>query len=129
MSCVLVVRQDMIDNRRDAVQTLVDGIARSGLWLERGRPYREHAADFVARFYYNQNPALLRWALTNPLNRVMYTPLTPYKPDFDQVRDLMIETGVLDRRIEFSEYIDSTFAEGAKNQTAWKYEPGSSHAE
>src|SRR5262249_29390723 len=90
MSCVLVVKQDMIDNRPDAVQTLVDGIARSGLWLEKGRPYREHAADFTARFYYNQNPKLLRWALTNPLDRVMYTPLTPLKADFDMVRDLMI---------------------------------------
>src|SRR5947208_245240 len=31
MSCVLVVRQDMIDHRPDAVQTLVDGIAGPGL--------------------------------------------------------------------------------------------------
>ncbi len=128
MSCVLVVRQDMIDNRREAVQLLVDGIARSGLWLEEGRPHREQAADFVGRFYFRQNPALLRWALTNPLDRVVYAQLTPRKPDFDLVRDLMMETGVLNRKIEFDEYIDSTFAEGAKGQTAWKYEAGSSRA-
>ncbi|MSP61242.1 MAG: nitrate ABC transporter substrate-binding protein, partial [Myxococcales bacterium] len=36
MSCVLVVRQDVIDRRPEAVQLLVDGIARSGLWLEKG---------------------------------------------------------------------------------------------
>ena len=129
MSCVLVVRQDMIDHRPEAVQILVDGIARSGLWLEKGRPYREHAADFVARFYYNQDPRLLRWALTNPLDRVMYTPLTPLKPDFDIVRDLMIETGVLDKKIEFPEYTDVSFAEAKKNRTAWKYEPGDARAE
>src|SRR5712664_1451325 len=52
MSCVLVVRQDMIDHRPDAVQTLVDGIARSGLWMEQGKPYGEHAPDFTARFSY-----------------------------------------------------------------------------
>jgi NitT/TauT family transport system substrate-binding protein len=129
MSCVLVVRQDMIDRRPDAVQVLVDGIARSGLWLDKGRPYREHAADFVGRFYYGQDPKLLRWALTKPLDRVMYTPLTPYKPDFDLVRDLMIETGVLDRKIEFHEYVDTRFAEGIRNKTAWVYEPGSQKAE
>src|SRR5216684_23511 len=129
MSCVLVVRQDMIDKRPEAVQALVDGIARSGLWLEKGRPYREDAADFVGRFYYRQDPKLLRWALTNPLDRVMYTPLTPLKPDFDIVRDLMIETGVLDKKIEFSEYTDVSFAEAKKNRTAWKYEPGDAHAE
>src|SRR4029077_311120 len=47
MSCVLVVRQDLIDRRPDAVQLLVDGIARSGLWLEGGLLHREAAADFV----------------------------------------------------------------------------------
>jgi NitT/TauT family transport system substrate-binding protein len=129
MSCVLVVRQDMIDNRPDAVQALVDGVARSGMWLEKGRPYREYAADFVGRFYYHQDPALLRWALTNPPDRVTYTPLTPFKKDFDFVRDMMIETGVLDRKIEFEEYVDTRFAEGAKSKTAWNYEPGSDKAQ
>src|SRR5207244_12645338 len=47
ISCVLVVRQDVIDKRPEAVQTLVDGIARSGLWLEEKEPARQpraHAA-------------------------------------------------------------------------------------
>lgn len=129
ISCVLVVRQNVIDERPEAVQVLVDGIARSGLWLEKGRPYREYAADFVGRFYYRQDPKLLRWALTNPLDRVMYTPLTPFKPDFDCIRDMMIETGVLDRRIEFDEYVSTVFAEGARLKTAWSYKPGSDRAE
>ncbi len=129
MSCVLVVRQDMIDKRRAAVQELVDGIARSGLWLDEGRPHREQAADFVGRFYYRQNPALLRWALTNPLDRVVYEKLTPYKPDFDLVRDLMIETGVLNRKIEFDEYVDTTFAEGANSMRSWEFEAGRNKAQ
>ncbi len=124
MSCVLVVRQDMIDKRPDAVQTLVDGIARSGLWLEKGREYREDAADFVGRFYFNQKPAVLRWALTNPMDRVTYSPLAPRKPDFDLVRDLMMETGVLNRKIAFEEYTDTRFSDGAAGQTAWPYTPG-----
>ena len=128
ISCVLVVRQDMIDQRPQAVQLLVDGIARSGLWLEEGRNHREHAADFVGRFYYNQDPKLLRWALTNPLDRVMYTPLSPRRKDFDLIRDLMLETNTLERSIEFDEYVDTRFAEGAQFKTAWKYKPGSQQA-
>ena len=126
MSCVLVVRQDVIDTRPDAVQVLVDGIARSGLWLEKGRSYREYAAEFVGRYYFNQPPKLLKWALTHPIDRVMYAPLTPRKPDFDLVRDLMMESGVLDRKIEFDEYVDVQFAEHASDKTAWKFEPGTS---
>jgi NitT/TauT family transport system substrate-binding protein len=128
MSCILVVRQDLIDSRPDVVQILVDGIARSGLWLDKGKPYREDAADFVGRLYYNQKPALLRWALTKPMDRVIYSPLAPRKADFDMVRDLMIETGVLNKRIEFSEYTDTRFSDGAASESAWQYEAGSASA-
>jgi NitT/TauT family transport system substrate-binding protein len=124
MSCILVVQQDLIDKRPDVVQVLVDGIARSGLWLDKSKPHREDAADFVGRFYYNQKPALLRWALTKPLDRVRYTPLAPFKADFDLVRDLMMETGVLDKKIDFDEYTDTRFSDGARSESAWKYEAG-----
>jgi NitT/TauT family transport system substrate-binding protein len=124
MSCVLVVRQDAIDRRPRAVQALVDGIARSGLWLDQGRPSRETAADFVGRYYYNQPPALLRWALVRDLTRVVYSRLAPRKPDFDLVRDLMLETGTLKRSIEFDEYVDSRFADGSAAQTAWQFKAG-----
>ena len=124
MSCVVVVRQDAIDDRPAAVQTLVDGIARSGLWLDQGRPHREHAADFVGRYYFNQPPALLRWALTKDLERVIYSRLEPRKPDFDLVRDMMLHVGTLDRPIEFHEYVDTRFADGAADQTPWRFEAG-----
>jgi NitT/TauT family transport system substrate-binding protein len=124
MSCILVVRQDLIDNHPETVQVLVDGIARSGLWLDRGKPYREDAADFVGRFYYNQKPALLRWALTKPLDRVTYSPLAPREADFNLVEQMMIETGVLDKWIPFSAYTDTRFSDKASIQTPWRYQPG-----
>jgi NitT/TauT family transport system substrate-binding protein len=124
MSCILVVRQDLIDTRPEVVQTLVDGIARSGLWLDKSKPHREDAADFVGRFYYNQKPALLRWALTRPMDRVTYSPLAPRKADFDLVRDLMIETGVLHHKLNFEDYTDTRFSEKSSAATPWRYEPG-----
>ena len=45
------------------------------------------------------------------------------------VRDLMIETGVLDKKIDFEEYTEVRFAEAKKNRTAWRYEPGDARAE
>ena len=132
ISCVLVVREDVIRTKPEAVQVLVDGIARSGLWLEnpeKKQPRREHAADFVGRFYFRQDPRLLKWALTNPIGRVQYQPLTPLRGDFELIVGLMRETGVLDRAIAFEEYVDPRFAEGAKHQTEWRYEPGDAYAE
>ena len=123
MSCVLVVRDDVIEKRPQAVQVLVDGIARSGMWLDQGREEREYAAEFVGRYYYSQPPALLRHALLEPMDRVMYTPLSPRQEDFELVQDLMMEHGLLERRMPFEEYVDIRFAEKAQHQTAWKYAP------
>lgn len=129
MSCVVVVRQDAIDERPEAVQTLVDGIARSGLWLDEGVEHRDHASEFVGRYYFNQPPALLRWALTRDLQRVVYSDLAPRKADFDLVRDLMLQTGLIDRPIAFEEYVDTRFARGEGGHTAWRFEAGSQTAE
>ena len=124
ISCVLVVRDDVIEHRPEAVQLLVDGIARSGLWLDEGRPHREYAAEFVGRYYYQQPPRLLKWALTNPIDRVTYTPLAPTKPDFDLIVDLMMQAKLLDRRIQFEDFVDPRFADGAADLPSWKFEAG-----
>jgi NitT/TauT family transport system substrate-binding protein len=132
ISCVLVVRQDVIDRHPEAVQTLVDGVARSGLWLDekdRAKRHRLHAADFVGRFYYHQDPKLLRWALTNPIDRVKYEPLSPRRADFETIVNLMVQTGVLDRAIPFEDFVDTKFAEGAHAMTAWKYEAGDARSQ
>ena len=38
---------------------------------------------------------LLRWALTNPIDRVKYEPLSPRRVDFETIVKLMVATGVL----------------------------------
>jgi len=123
ISCVLVVRDDVIEKQPRAVQVLVDGIARSGLWLDQGTRERLYAADFVGRYYFNQPPALLRWALTQPVDRVMYTPLSPRRDDFALVQRLMLEDGLISKELPFEDLVDTRFAEGAGAATAWTFEP------
>lgn len=124
MSCVVVVRQDVIDLRPATVQALVDGIARSGLWLDEGVPNRDYASEFVGREYFQQPPELLRWVLTRDLERVIYSRLAPREPDFDMVVELMLERGLLEEPIAFEEYVDTRFADGAEDAEAWDFGPG-----
>jgi NitT/TauT family transport system substrate-binding protein len=123
ISCVLVVRDDVIEKQPRAVQVLVDGIARSGLWLDQGTRERLYSADFVGRYYFNQPPALLRWALTQPVDRVMYTPLSPRRDDFALVQRLMLEDGLISKELPFEDLVDTRFAEGADAATAWTFAP------
>jgi NitT/TauT family transport system substrate-binding protein len=128
MSCVLVVRQDAIDHDPDAVQLLVDGIARSGLWLDQGKAHREYAAEFVGRDYFHQPPALLKWALTKPIDRVMYEPLGPRQADFELVEKLMVDDGLIPKALPFGDIVDLRFSEGAGGLHAWQFEAGAQPA-
>src|SRR5207244_6352794 len=50
ISCVLAVHDDVIKNQRAEVQRLVDGIARSGKWLDQTDKKLDHrlqASEFV----------------------------------------------------------------------------------
>jgi NitT/TauT family transport system substrate-binding protein len=62
------------------------------------------------------------------MDRVTYSPLAPRKADFDMVRDLMMETGVLNKKLQFSEYADTRFSDKASIATPWRYEPGTGTA-
>lgn len=109
ISCVLVVREELIEEDRAIVQELVDGIAKSGKWLDEGLDHRMDAAEVTAKHYYGQDPALLKFVLSKPVDRVKYTRLAPLKDDFDEIMELAVEIGVLERPIAFEEYADDSF--------------------
>jgi NitT/TauT family transport system substrate-binding protein len=114
ISCVLAVREDVIQKDRAKVQALVDGIARSGVWLDRHMDHRMQAAQFVSRHYYNQDPRLLEFVLSKPPDRVKYSNLKVRRPDFEEIEVLAKEAGLLDGTAHFEDYCDPSFVpEGA----------------
>jgi NitT/TauT family transport system substrate-binding protein len=109
ISCVLVVREDLIEDDRAIVQELVDGIAKSGKWLDEDIEHRMDAAEVAGRNYFEQDPELLKYVLSKPVDRVKYTNLAPLRGDFDEIMNLSVEMGVLAKPIAFDEYVDDSF--------------------
>jgi NitT/TauT family transport system substrate-binding protein len=109
ISCVLAVPERVIRNRRADVQRLVDGIAKSGKWLDRSMAHRMQAADFSGRQYYHQDPKLLRFVLSKPPDRVKYTNLSLLRKDFEEIEALGREAGVLNGTAHFDDYADPSF--------------------
>jgi NitT/TauT family transport system substrate-binding protein len=122
ISCVLVVHESVIKEQPEYVQRLVDGIARSGKWLEGGMDHRMMAADAVAKEYYNQNPRLLRYVLSTPPDRVTYDDLALARKDFEQIEVLAIEAGILKKGISFDDYADTSFSVKAQADRAYNWE-------
>ncbi len=109
ISCVLAVREDVIAKDRARVQALVDGIAKSGLWMDDDMNHRMQAAQFVSEHYYNQDPRLLEFVLSKPPDRVTYTNLTLRREDFEEIERLGREAGLLDGTAHFEDYTDASF--------------------
>ncbi len=122
ISCVLAVNEDMIKKDRLAVQQLVDGIAKSGKWLDQSMDHRMDAAQFVSANYYNQNPRLLSFVLSKPPDRVKYTDLMPLKKDFEEIEQLGRESGILIGKAHFADYVDPSFASSADRLPAYRWE-------
>jgi NitT/TauT family transport system substrate-binding protein len=109
ISCVLAVRDEVIQRDRARVQALVDGIAKSGVWLDQKMDNRMQAAQFVSRHYYNQDPRLLEYVLRKPPDRVKYTNLSLRRPDFEEIEALGKEAGILNGTAHFEDYCDPSF--------------------
>jgi NitT/TauT family transport system substrate-binding protein len=123
ISCVLVVSQEAIDENPEWVQRMVDGIASSGLWLEKGMDHRMAAAQTVATNYYNQDPRLLRFVLSKPPDRVTYGNLRLARQEFDRIAEMAFEAGVLTRKMKFEEYADPRFSERTAGADAYTWDP------
>jgi NitT/TauT family transport system substrate-binding protein len=122
ISCVLAVHEDTIRNHRAAVQHLVDGIARSGKWLDENMDHRMEAAQFSGKNYYNQDPELLAFVLSKPPDRVRYTNLLPLRGDFEEIERLGREAGILNGQAHFADYCDPSFAEAAATVEPYHWE-------
>jgi NitT/TauT family transport system substrate-binding protein len=109
ISCVLAVPEGTIQARRADVQRLVDGIARSGRWIDRSIDHRMQAAEFTAQYYYHQDPRLLRFVLSTPPDRVKYRNLTLHRADFEEIEALGREAGILKGTAHFDDYADPSF--------------------
>ena len=122
ISCVLAVNENIIKTRRDDVQQLVNGIAKSGKWLDQTMDHRMEAAQFVAKNYYMQDPRLLTFVLSKPPDRVKYTQLTPLRKDFEEIEALGLESGILKGTAHFDDYTDPSFAATASAGEPWNFD-------
>src|SRR5262249_44863524 len=122
ISCVLAVREDAIHNRPSQVQRLVDGIARSGKWLDKTMDHRMQAANFVSQHYYNQHPRLLQFVLSKPPDRVKYTDLVLHRKDFEEIEALGLQLGVLQGTAHFEDYCDPSFCTHEDNLQPYTWE-------
>jgi len=113
--CVLTVREELIRDNRAAVQDLVDYVLGAGVWLDQKQENREQAVQVAAgRKYFNQDPAIIRFVMENPVDRVTYGDLRMIRAEFDELMQLSIQAGTLKTPVAYEKYVDESFARAAR---------------
>ena len=105
VSCVLVVRDELIAEHPEVVRDLVRGIAESGEWAEQ---HRLEAAKVAAPFF-RQDQKLLEFVLTQPPDRVSYRMLTPTDEDMHGIMKYAVKAGILKQELDISDLVDRRF--------------------
>lgn len=113
--CVLTVREELIKDNRPLVQNLVDHIQGAGNWLDLQQANREKAIQIAAgRKFFNQDPAILRFVMENPTDRVTYGDLRMIRAEFEELMQLSMEAGTLKNPVAYEKYVDDSFVKAAR---------------
>jgi NitT/TauT family transport system substrate-binding protein len=113
--CVLTVREELIQQKPEVVQDLVNHVMGAGAWLDQDASNREKAVNIAAgRQFFNQDPNILRFVMENPSDRVTYGDMRMIKDEFNDLMELSLAAGTLTKPIAFESYVDETFVKNAK---------------
>jgi NitT/TauT family transport system substrate-binding protein len=111
---LVVVKKSFIDQNPKAVEKLVSGAARSGIWASKNL---EKAADIAAE-YWNQEKELVVYAMSTPPDRIIFDQFTPKQSELQKIADLMLKydlvtsnkiDGLVDDRFAKSVELDDVF--------------------
>jgi NitT/TauT family transport system substrate-binding protein len=105
---LVVVRNDLIGRQPDAVELLVNGIVRAGLWA---RSHPEAVAELAAR-YWNQPVELVSYTLSNPQDRFVFDRYIPIEKELEEIAEEMVACG-LATSADVQGLVDSSFARAA----------------
>lgn len=115
MCCVLTVRDELVRSNRPLVQDLVNYVLGAGSWLDAQPQNRTRAVAIAAgRDYFNQDPKILEFVMTNPADRVTYGDLRMVPAEFDELMQLSVEAGTLKHPVPYATYVDESFAKAAR---------------
>ena len=113
--CVLTVREELIQENRPMVQDLVNQVLGAGLWLDAKQENRDKAVAIAAgRSFFNQDPNILKFVMENPTDRVTYGDLRMIRSEFEELMQLSIEAGTIQRPIPYESYMDESFTQNAQ---------------
>lgn len=109
--CVLVIKQNLIDEQPAAVQELITSLVKSGHFIEE---HRHDGACGIGAKFLGQDEAVVRRVLTQPADRVTMHELFPVIEDLEYMQTYMTtKIEAMSARIDLHKFVDTRFAAAA----------------
>ncbi len=105
MCCVLVMREETLEEKPEQVVELVRNFIETGAAIEQNPAA---AARDVSPFY-GVVPAVMERVLTTPVDRIHYRDLELHEEEFESLGQTMMEMGLLTEPLDIDELVDDTF--------------------
>ena len=87
----------------------------AGLWLDAQPANRDTAVGIAAGpGFFNQDPNILQFVMDNLTDRVTDGDLRMIKSEFDELMQLSLQAGTIEREILYENYVDESVARSAK---------------
>src|SRR4029077_3102467 len=113
--CVRTVREELIAENPAMVQDLVNQVQGAGRWLDEQQGNRDKAVAIAAtKRFFNQDPKIRQFVMENPTDRVTYGDLRMIRSEFEDLMQLSVQAGTLQRPIAYERYVDESFASHAQ---------------
>ncbi len=103
---LMIVRAETVQSHPDWVQALVSAAVRSGFWA---RDHIDEAIEIAMR-YWNQDPKVVRYAFTQPPDRIRFDLYMPLREELELIASEMDLAGLTSTRIDVEGIIDDRFA-------------------
>ncbi len=108
--CALVVRNDVIQQRPEAVQELIDSLVKSGNFIADN----PSAAASIGGEFLGVDKGVIEKVLTDPPDRIITNELLPNVNDLAAIQDYMCDAmKIVSDKIDISKFVDTSFAQRA----------------
>jgi NitT/TauT family transport system substrate-binding protein len=109
VECIVVVKQDLIEQQAQAVQEWVNSLLRAGRWIDKDKMENnaKQTAHLAVKYLPHSEDSIIS-GLENPKDRISFTDLNPDKADFQTIVDMAIQAHLIDK-VNLEAFIDKQF--------------------
>ncbi|MFZ5573257.1 MAG: ABC transporter substrate-binding protein [Thermodesulfobacteriota bacterium] len=108
--CVLVMRDEIINQNPEAVQELTTSLVRSGIAIDA----QPDAAAAIGAAFLGQDQSVVHRVLTQPPDRITTSELFPVIEDLAVIQDYMHDKmKIMKTKIDLEKFVDTRFAKAA----------------